>query len=56
MGFDEFLVWWDTGLEVATLLDPEFNKRLGQVGSGPADAVIRRSAAIQVSVSERVSE
>lgn len=49
MGFDEFLVWWDVGLEVEMLLDPEFNKRLGQVGSGPADAVIRRSAAIQVS-------
>ena len=47
VGFEEFLVWWDAGLEVATLLDPKFNRRLGQVGSGPADAVIRRSAAIQ---------
>ena len=44
--YDEFLAWWDAGLKVETLLDAEFNKKLGQVGSGPADAVIRRSAAM----------
>ena len=49
IGYNEFLVWWDAGLKVATLLDPEFNKRLGSVGTGPADAVIRRSVTIQVS-------